>query len=616
MTLRPNQVNKNAFWKRIDASGKRNSLIVIGLTFIGTLIGFLFVAFEPESTTIVKIIFLITLLVQAMVMVLILINRHFIARILALAFLWAIFTVVGLAQPEASVVMVAGYLVLTIVAGYSFHVRGVLIATIISTVFIGIIGGMKIADISLFTINSFNLLSGLTINLIIMFIGGAYLLLTLKLLDRSYAEVQDYQRRYRALFEDSVDTILLMDLEFKIMDINQSGLDLTGYSLEEITGMYADDLMVISETIEEARNNLLKFRKVGSFEHRILDKDGNMIDVESAQTLVTDEDGNVLYIQTVMRDVRSRKRVEEYLIDYKERYKAMYERADYGFLLIDNDLNLVAANQQAADMLDCSLSDFHNQPAKDFLRAGSYLQLKSDIEKLRQAGELEPRQYRIVTKTGHSLWVEANLGLVDTNGANANYVQLIMRDITDQKLRERQLMNALQEMETLAMTDPLTGLHNRRSIERYGQMVMDRSFQDGRPFCVILIDVDQLKKINDTFGHHSGDLALSQCAQVLTISKRRDDAVGRWGGDEFLMVLPNTTLRDAELAAQRIKQQINKVRIGKGLDAISLAVSMGIAGFECLSGEPDCELRDLIELADQAMYQGKRQSGSQITVAH
>jgi len=174
----------------------------------------------------------------------------------------------------------------------------------------------------------------------------------------------------------------------------------------------------------------------------------------------------------------------------------------------------------------------------------------------------------------------------------------------------------LQEMETLAMTDPLTGLHNRRSIERYGQMVMDRSFQDSRPFCVILIDVNQLKKINDTFGHHTGDLALSQCAQVLTISKRRDDAVGRWGGDEFLMVLPNTNLRDAELAAQRIKQKINKVQIGKGPDAISLAISMGIAGFECLGGESDCELQDLIDLADQAMYKGKHQSGSHITVAN
>ena len=616
MRLRPNQINKHAFWNRIDASGKRNSLIVVGLTFIGTLIGYFIVANDPETTSIVKIIFVATLLVQAAVMALILVNRQFIARILALAFLWVVFSVIGLAQPGTSMIMVAGYLVLTIVSGYSFHVRGVLISTIISTAIIGLIGWMNLAEISLFTIPHFNQLATLIVNLVIMFIGGAYLLLTLKMLDRSYAEVQDYQRRYRALFEDSVDTILLMDLEFKILDINQSGLDLTGYTLEEITGMYADDLIVVSETIDEARDNLLKFRKVGSFEHRILDKDGNSIDVESAQTLVTDEDGNILYIQTVMRDVRSRKRVEEYLIDYKERYKAMYERADYGFLLIDNDLNLVAANQQAADMLDCSLSDFHNQPAKEFLRAGSYLQLKSDIEKLHQTGELEPKQYRIVTKTGHSLWVEANLGLVDTNGDNANYVQLIMRDITDQKLRERQLMNALQEMETLAMTDPLTGLHNRRSIERYGQMVMDRAFQDGRPFCVILIDVNQLKFINDTFGHHSGDLALSQCAQVLTISKRRDDAVGRWGGDEFLMVLPNTNLRDAELAAQRIKQQINKVRIGKGPGALGLAVSMGIAGFECLSGEPDCELRDLIDLADQAMYRGKSQSGSHITVAN
>jgi diguanylate cyclase (GGDEF)-like protein/PAS domain S-box-containing protein len=594
----------------------RNSLIVVSLTFIGTLAGFLFIRNDPQTTSFEINLFALIMIIQVAVMVLIIIGRQLIARILALVFLWVTFTVIGLAQPGASVIMVAGYLLLTIISGYAFHGRGVLIATITSTVLIGAIGWVNISEMSIFTIPLFNPLAALVIDLVIMFIGGAYLLLTLRILDRSYAEVQDYQRRYRALFEDSVDTILIMDLDFKIMDINQSGLELTGYTLEEVTGMQADDLIVASESIKEAQDNLLKFREVGSFEHQIRDKFGNPIEVESAQTLVTDEDENILYIQMVIRDVRSRKRVEEYLNEYKERYKAMYERGDYGFLLIDGDLNLVAANQQAADMLGCSLSDLHHQPAQDFLRAGSYLQLKSDIERLRQTTYLEPKQYRIVTRTGHSLWVEANLGLVDTNGDQANYVQLIMRDISDQKLRERQLMNALQEMETLAMTDPLTGLHNRRSIERYGQMVMDRSFQEGKAFCVILIDVNQLKKINDTFGHHSGDLALSRCAQVLSTSKRRDDAVGRWGGDEFLMILPNTNLHDAELAAQRIRQQVNKVQIGTGSEAIRLAVSMGIAGFECLNSEPDCELQDLIDLADQAMYEGKQYSGSQINVAN
>jgi diguanylate cyclase (GGDEF)-like protein len=190
-----------------------------------------------------------------------------------------------------------------------------------------------------------------------------------------------------------------------------------------------------------------------------------------------------------------------------------------------------------------------------------------------------------------------------------------MRDITDQKWRESKLMNALQEMETLAMTDPLTGLHNRRAIQRYGQMELENCSEESKPFCVILIDVDDLKKINDSLGHQSGDQALSQCGQMLVQGKRRDDAVGRWGGDEFLMVLPNTTLHDAEIVAHRILMRINRVQIGSGARSKSLAVSMGLAGSEIVMNSDEQEFETLVALADKSMYRAKDNKGAQIFVA-
>jgi diguanylate cyclase (GGDEF)-like protein/PAS domain S-box-containing protein len=328
-----------------------------------------------------------------------------------------------------------------------------------------------------------------------------------------------------------------------------------------------------------------------------------------------DEDGVTLYTQVHMRDVRSRKRVEQYLTNFKQRYEAMFERAEYGFLLLDMDLNIVAANHQAAAILNWDLNKLSNKAIKEILKPGSFEQLQRDLDNLKESGELTPRQYRLVTPSGTTLWVEANIGLVDTNDDQPQYLQWVMRDITDQKNRETHLLNSLQEMETLAMTDPLTGLHNRRSIQRFGQIELEHCIQESKPFCVILIDVDGLKKINDNFGHHVGDLALSQCAQMLMRGKRREDAGGRWGGDEFLMVLPDTSMSDAEIVAHRIVKKINTVQVGQGSKSLPLAVSMGVAGLESMPIDDEPGFDQLVDLADQSMYLAKQKEGSQVSMA-
>jgi diguanylate cyclase (GGDEF)-like protein/PAS domain S-box-containing protein len=598
-----------------DATKKQNSLIVVAIAFLITLAGLFFTrASQPESP-ILSYLFISTLVVELLIGLLVWRNKQKSSQILVLTYLWVLFSVVGLGRGDTFQVMAAGYLTLMIIAGFTYHIRGVLVITIANIFMLGLISWLNFKEIRLFLIPGLTEPVKFIVLMLIIYLGCAYMLTTLGILEKTFREVSDYKRRYLSLFKDSPDAILLMDMDFNIIDINESGLKLTGYSLDEITKLNADDLVVDSDSVDEARDNLLKHREVGSFEHQIIHKDGSIIDVESMETLVTDDEGNVLHIQAVVRDVGARKRVEEYLTEYKQRYQAMYERADFGFLLIDMDLKIVALNQQGAAMLHGAMADFQNKPIKEILRADSYVQLKMDIEKLQSDGDIGHKQYRIATRSGHSLWVSANLGLVETNGENRDYVQFIMRDITDQKERERVLMNSLQEMETLAMTDPLTGLHNRRSIERYGQMTLDRAVAESRPFCVILVDVDQLKVINDNYGHHAGDKALSECAGVLGGSKRRDDAVGRWGGDEFLIVLPETTLHDAEAAAQRIQAQIDKVQIGTGHDATSLAASLGIAGFESLPLEGEYQLKDLIDMADKAMYAVKGKSGSRIAVA-
>ncbi|MBN2045421.1 MAG: diguanylate cyclase [Anaerolineales bacterium] len=597
----------------VASARKRLSIFVAGFSLIGMILTYLFIR---DTQVLISYLFLIAITIAAFLIVLFYLEKYVAAQQFAVLALWCLFAFIGISQGNTNTIMITGFLMLVMISGYAFYLKGVIQLVIASSFVLIITGWMDINEISIFKVTLLEPQAKVAVGLLFLLIGGSYYITSLEILGRNYLQVREYQRRYLALFNDSIDAIVILSLEMEILDMNPIGLTLTGYTLDEVKRLAAEDLVVNLEAYAPIWEELSKHRKVDAIEHQVIAKNGDLIDVESIPTEVTDEEGNTLYYQVHLRDVRSRKRVEQYLNDFKQRYEAMFERAEYGFLLLNKDLEIVAANYQAAEIFRCDYASLHNQSLKKILKSGSFSNLKNDIDTFRMNGELPPRRYRLVTKPGYTIWIEANIGLVGANGDQPQYLQWIIRDITEQKQRESQLLNALQEMETLAMTDPLTGLHNRRSIQHYGQMQLENCILESKPFCVILIDVDALKKINDTFGHLSGDQALSQCGQMLVEGKRRDDAVGRWGGDEFLMVLPNTSLDDAEVVAHRILNKIKQVKIGTASNRISLAVSMGLAGSDAAADFEELGFETMVAMADQSMYQAKENKGGQISVSY
>jgi two-component system, cell cycle response regulator len=176
---------------------------------------------------------------------------------------------------------------------------------------------------------------------------------------------------------------------------------------------------------------------------------------------------------------------------------------------------------------------------------------------------------------------------------------------------EEQLLQARQQMETLAMHDGLTGLLNRRAIQEYAEAEFDMTVRKERTMSVIMLDIDHFKKVNDHFGHKAGDHALQQAAKVLKDGLRSYDRVGRWGGEEFILILPDTQLQDAALVAERIR--IHMAQMSMHLENgekfsihISLGVSCSSGGFSSLAG--------LIDAADQALYKAKESGRNRVCV--
>jgi diguanylate cyclase (GGDEF)-like protein len=164
------------------------------------------------------------------------------------------------------------------------------------------------------------------------------------------------------------------------------------------------------------------------------------------------------------------------------------------------------------------------------------------------------------------------------------------------------------EVLRFAHTDPLTGLANRRALRQALDREVARAMRYGHPCAVLVLEIDRFKSVNDRFGHLAGDEALRRVAATLLASCRASDLLVRFGGDEFVVVMPYTSLDEGQRVGDRIRRDIEEFTLLRGFQ---LTLSAGLAVYP----EDGQTSRDLIEAADRAMYRVKRRGGNGIEVA-
>ena len=177
---------------------------------------------------------------------------------------------------------------------------------------------------------------------------------------------------------------------------------------------------------------------------------------------------------------------------------------------------------------------------------------------------------------------------------------------------EDNLTIANNQLEKLAMVDSLTGLLNRRAIYKFARGELERARRVSEPISVIFLDIDKFKEVNDQHGHLRGDEALKLVAQIIKERSRAYDGIGRWAGDEFLVVLPGTTAENAKNAAKRIVEGIALIElINLDGDMFSLTASAGVATQLKVTGAVAL-LDDIIQAADEALYRAKEKGGNHV----
>jgi FOG: GGDEF domain len=179
--------------------------------------------------------------------------------------------------------------------------------------------------------------------------------------------------------------------------------------------------------------------------------------------------------------------------------------------------------------------------------------------------------------------------------------EIFLKKVEAQQKIINELKSKLEMVEAEANLDPLTNLFNRRSLERALEEFFSLYKHSKMTFSLILIDLDDFKYVNDNYGHHVGDLVLVKVAKVLRTSMRAKDIVGRWGGDEFVAILPNTDLENAKKIVERLKSQLGKMEILAEGRRFKVSISAGVV--QC--GENFQSWLDMIKEADRLMYEDK-----------
>lgn len=168
-----------------------------------------------------------------------------------------------------------------------------------------------------------------------------------------------------------------------------------------------------------------------------------------------------------------------------------------------------------------------------------------------------------------------------------------------------------QEVQSLALTDPLTGLQNRRSLFELGKVEFARAHRMNRAFCCMMLDLDHFKQINDTYGHPVGDQVLREFAGRCKASVREVDLVGRYGGEELIIFLPETDRKTSMQVAERLRNSLAVTPIRVGEHEIAMTVSIGVA----TKDENTLHLETLIARADQAMYIAKHKGRNRVAMS-
>lgn len=298
-----------------------------------------------------------------------------------------------------------------------------------------------------------------------------------------------------------------------------------------------------------------------------------------------------------------RMKAQQRLVESQMRLKAMSDASLDALIMTDNQDRIQFWNPAAELLFGFSEQNALGEPLHKLLQ----MEVETNSAGLEHSESLNAMNKTVETQavhqTGRSIMVEQSTAPFLVGGKR--YAVTSLRDITARKLAERHLTE-------MATTDELTGLANRRHFISQAQQHLQQSKRYQHPFSLMMFDIDFFKRVNDSYGHAVGDQVLMQLGAAVPQVLRITDVIGRLGGEEFAVAMPETDLKLAEQVAERLRIHLMDLRVPGPEGDIQFTVSLGVTQLE---RETD-GLEALMQYADDALYQAKREGRNRVVSYH
>ncbi len=438
-----------------------------------------------------------------------------------------------------------------------------------------------------------------------------------------------------------LDTFFVFDPQTgKALRWNRAFRDMSGYSDEEIAQLKAPDAYYAPAALEQATQAIQSIleRGAGTIELEFICKDGKKVPLEYIASVMYNAAGEPSLI-SIGRNITERKRVEEILRlrlrlwEYANTHSVeelMQMALDEISVLMDSPIGFYHFVEE--DQITLSLQAWSTRTLAEFCQAEgrsmhypiSEAGVWVDCVRQRQpvihndfaslphrkgfpAGHAEViRELVVPTMRGDRI-----VSILGIGNRPANYVQQdievvsyiadVIWTIVEQKRANEQVHQLNARLEQLVMTDELTHAGNRRGFFTRGHEEIERTRRYQTPLSLMMLDIDEFKRVNDTCGHDAGDLVLQCVAKTIQQNIRETDMLARLGGEEFGILLPNTTTPEAGMMAERLREMVEKETCSNEDHRMGVTVSIGVAGFD----NSITNIDHLLKNADAAMYRAK-----------
>lgn len=384
---------------------------------------------------------------------------------------------------------------------------------------------------------------------------------------------------------------------------------ITGYALDELTNgnVCSIEPLILDEDRADVMTKVrcaIVNKCAFVVEYRLKHKDGNVRWMSEHGMPVFGTDGAPLYIDGVIFDVTEHKHDEIEL----QLFRTLIDNSSDGIEVLDPvTLRFINVNKTECRDLGYSQEELLSMTISDIdigLTVTQRDEIKAHI--LQKGGERFETIHR--RKDGSTFPVEVSSKLIELD---KRYLLSIVRDITQRRIAEEKVRQFQVQLRDQAMHDPLTGLYNRRYLDEAIERELMRATRYNQPIGIVMCDLDHFKLINDTHGHLAGDEVLRVFAGLLKEHARGSDIACRFGGEEFVLFLPDMSSDVAYQRAEQLRVELAAKMITLGASVIRVTASFGVAAFP----ENGKTMDSLISAVDTAMYQAKEGGRDRVVVS-